>query len=212
MAKIKVAKGAPRTDMTPMVDMFMLLLTFFMLTATFRPQEPTQVDTPNSISEKITPERNIITVYVGKENKVFFNIDNGEDSTQHIRQKVLADVGRVYNITFTPEQLSKFERMAAFGMPIKNMAAWIDAPSEKERQGLQTGIPVDTVNAATSELANWILYARQSNPKAEATIRGDNTADYKAVKQVLDIFQGAKIDKFNLVTNLEKVEAKLEIQ
>jgi len=212
MGKIKVAKSAPRTDMTPMVDMFMLLLTFFMLTATFRPQEPTQVDSPNSISEKLTPEQNVITVYVGKDNKVFFNIDNGEDSTQHIRQKVLADVGKVYNITFTPEQLSKFERMAAFGMPIKDMAAWIDAPSEKERQVLQTGVPVDTTNAATSELANWILYSRQANPKAEATIRGDNTADYKAVKQVLDIFQGAKINKFNLVTNLEKVEVKLENQ
>jgi biopolymer transport protein ExbD len=209
MAKIKVAKSSPRTDMTPMVDMFMLLLTFFMLTATFRPQEPTQVDTPNSISEKITPEKNVITVYIGKENKVFFNLDNGEDSTQHVRQKVLANVGAIYNLKFTPEQLSKFERMAAFGMPIEKMAAWIDAPNQQARDVLNTGIPVDTTDAATSELANWILYSRQANPKAEATIRGDNTADYKAVKQVLDIFQGAKIDKFNLVTNLEKVEVKL---
>lgn len=210
MAKIKVAKGAPRTDMTPMVDMFMLLLTFFMLTATFRPQEPTQVDTPGSISEKLIPEKNTITVYVGKDNKVFFNLDNGEDSTLHIRQEVLRNVGKAYNIAFTEEQLSKFERMAAFGMPIEKVAAWIDAPNEQERQLLQTGIPVDTVNTETSELANWILYARKANPRAEATIRGDNTADYKAVKQVLDIFQGAKINNFNLVTNLEKVEVKLD--
>jgi len=210
MAKIKVAKSAPRTDMTPMVDMFMLLLTFFMLTATFRPQEPTQVDAPNSISEQITPERNVITVYVGKENKVFFNLDNGEDSTLHIRQEVLKNVGAAYNLSFTPEQLSKFERMSAFGMPIEKMAAWIDAPNESERLVLQTGIPVDTTDAATSELANWILYARKANPRAVATIRGDNTADFKAVKQVLDIFQGAKINQFNLVTNLEKVEVKLD--
>src|SRR4030042_2974266 len=160
MAKIKVAKSAPRADMTPMVDMFMLLLTFFMLTATFRPQEPTQVDTPGSISEKITPERNVITVYVGKDNKVFFNLDNGEDSTLHIRQEVLKNVGAAYNLSFTPEQLSKFERMSAFGMPIEKMGAWIDAPNESERQPLQTGIPVDTTDAATSELANWILSAR----------------------------------------------------
>jgi biopolymer transport protein ExbD len=209
MSKIKVAKSAPRTDMTPMVDMFMLLLTFFMLTATFRPQEPTQVDTPNSISEKLIPEKNTITVYIGKNDKVFFNLDNGEDSTLHIRQEVLKNVGAAYNITFTPEQLSKFERMAAFGMPIENIGAWIDAPTEAERQPMQVGIPVDTTNAATSELANWILYARKANPRAEATIRGDNNADYKAVKQVLDIFQAAKINNFNLVTNLEKVEAKL---
>jgi biopolymer transport protein ExbD len=181
-----------------------------MLTATFRPQEPTQVDAPSSISEQITPERNVITVYVGKENKVFFNLDNGDDSTLHIRQEVLKNVGAAYNLSFTPEQLSKFERMSAFGMPIDKMAAWIDAPDESERLVLQTGIPVDTTDAATSELANWILYARKANPRAVATIRGDNTADFKAVKQVLDIFQGAKINQFNLVTNLEKVEVKLD--
>jgi len=127
----------------------------------------------------------------------------------HVRQEVLKNVGAAYNISFTPEQLSKFERMDAFGMPIEKMAEWIDAKDNKERELLQTGIPVDTTDAATSELANWILYARKANPRAEATIRGDNTADYKAVKQVLDIFQGAKINSFNLVTNLEKVEVKL---
>ncbi|MBN1415326.1 MAG: biopolymer transporter ExbD [Bacteroidales bacterium] len=207
MAKIKVAKGAPRTDMTPMVDMFMLLLTFFMLTATFRPQEPTQVDMPNSISEKLIPERNAITVFIGKDNKVFFNIDNGEDSTLHIRQEVLKNVGQQFDITFTYDQLSKFERMDAFGMPVSNIAEWIDAPDQSTRDKLQVGIPVDSTN---NELAMWILYSRKVNPKAEATIRGDNIADYKAVKKVLDIFQEAKINKFNLVTNLEKVEVSLE--
>src|SRR4030042_7116992 len=207
MAKIKVAKSAPRADMTPMVDMFMLLLTFFMLTATFRPQEPTQVDTPNSISEKITPEKNVITVYIGKDNKVFFNLDNGEDSTQHVRQEVLKSVGEQFQITFTPDQLSKFERLAAFGMPVSKIGDWIDPPNQNARDALQEGIPVDSTN---NELAMWILYARKVNPKAEATIRGDNVADYKAVKKVLDIFQEAKINKFNLITNLEKVEVKLE--
>ena len=49
--------------MTPMVDLFFLLLIFFILTATFRPQEAVQVDTPTSVSNKTTPERHIITHY-----------------------------------------------------------------------------------------------------------------------------------------------------
>ena len=78
--------------MTPMVDLFFLLLTFFMLTTTFRPQEAVQVDTPYSISEKISPERNVITLLVSKDDKVFFNIDNGKDSAKHIRKEVLENV------------------------------------------------------------------------------------------------------------------------
>ena len=51
MSKIKLAAHQPHIDMTPMVDLFMLLLTFFMLTTSFKPSEAVQVDTPNSVSE-----------------------------------------------------------------------------------------------------------------------------------------------------------------
>ena len=57
MSKLKLPKRSPSIDMTPMVDLFFLLLTFFMLTTSFKPTEAVQVDTPNSISEQITPEK-----------------------------------------------------------------------------------------------------------------------------------------------------------
>ena len=46
MANIKAPKGSPTIDMTPMVDLAFLLVTFFMLAANFRSDEPVQVDTP----------------------------------------------------------------------------------------------------------------------------------------------------------------------
>ena len=50
MPKIKLPTKSPHIDMTPMVDLFSVVLTFLMLTATMRQTEPAPVDTPTSIS------------------------------------------------------------------------------------------------------------------------------------------------------------------
>jgi biopolymer transport protein ExbD len=207
MPKIKQAARSPHIDMTPMVDMFSLLLTFFMLTSTFRPQEPAIIETPNSVSEKQAPDNDIMTIYVAVDGNVFFNFDNGKDTSTHFRRELLTKMGEQYKITFTPKEIDKFGKLASFGMPIKDLKTWINAEDSKEKEKLQTGVPMDSTD---NQLAWWVRSARMTNPNAEVAIKGDAETDYSKIKKVMDLLQENNVNKFNLVTNLMKAEATIK--
>jgi len=189
------------------VDLFALLLTFFMLTTSFRPQEATVIDSPSSISEKVAPDKDVITILVGKDNKVYLNFDNGADTATLIRKEVLKKIAEQYSLTFTEKEMNTFANLSSFGMPAKSLKAWINTEDSKEKELLQTGIPIDSTD---NQLNLWVRFIRIQNPNAVVAIKGDADADYKAVKQVMDILQENQVNKFNLVTTLVKEEAKLE--
>lgn len=189
-------KGAPPIDMTPMVDLAFLLVTFFMLTATAIPDEPVSVDTPSSVSEIKIPETNVMTITVGKNGRVFFNVDG-----QYTRAELLGRIGTQYGVQFTPEETKTFAIISSIGVPIGSLKQFLSMSPEERKAVDQTGIPCDS---AQNELASWVLEARLSNPKLRIAIKGDRDASYPSVKKVIDTMIDKKVNRFNLITSMEK--------
>jgi biopolymer transport protein ExbD len=212
MPKIKLPTKSPHIDMTPMVDLFSVVLTFLMLTTTMRQQEPAPVDTPYSISEKPTPDFNTMTLLLSKDNRVFLNFDNGPDTLLKFRPKILEAMGQRYNIQFTEEEKRTFEKYpSSMGVPIGKMKEFLDTNDKKTREELEkTGIPIDSTD---NQLADWIFCTRTVNPNVQACIKGDAGTGFEIVKKVLDIMADKNVFKFNLITSLEAAKINLaEIQ
>lgn len=62
--------------MTPLVDVAFLLLTFFMLTTTFKPTEEVTIVLPASHSEFKLPESDVMTIEISKDGRLFLGVDS----------------------------------------------------------------------------------------------------------------------------------------
>ncbi|NCS90293.1 MAG: biopolymer transporter ExbD [Ignavibacteria bacterium CG22_combo_CG10-13_8_21_14_all_37_15] len=75
MARIKKKRVNVAVDMTPLVDVAFLLLTFFMMTTQFKPPEEVEVSLPASHSEIKLPGANLMTIWINKESKIYLGFD-----------------------------------------------------------------------------------------------------------------------------------------
>ena len=195
MPKVKPHRSNPSLDMTPMVDLAFLLVTFFMLISKFAPEEVVVVDTPSSTSEIKLPEADIITISVDKTGRIFYGVDG-----QNTKLALIEKMEKKYNITFSPTERTKFSLMPSFGVPISQLKSLLNVPESQVKNVKQPGVPADSLN---NELGDWVMQTRYSNPKVRIAIKGDNDADVPTIKKVIKTLQDNKINKFNLITDME---------
>jgi len=79
-----------KLDMTPMVDVGFLLLTFFMLTTQFKPEESVEIALPDSHSNFKLPDADVITISVSKDSRIFLGFDS-----QNMRSAVFGEANRL---------------------------------------------------------------------------------------------------------------------
>lgn len=203
MGRFKIKKQDTFIDMTPMSDVMVLLLTFFMLTATFVKEEPVKVVTPGSVSEIKIPESNLLTIFVRPNadnvtGKVFMTMDSKEVLGQ-MADKVLEGL--------TPDQKKAFQLAPTFGYPKDQMKAWLDAPAESRNSLLNkeaAGIPCDSAN---DQLKEWVQAARDAaGDNMRIAIKADQKTPYAVIKNVMNSLRSIHENRYNLITSLKNGE------
>jgi biopolymer transport protein ExbD len=74
--KVRAKKQSTKTDMTPMVDLAFLLLTFFLLTTTFNKPKTMEVNMPDKVDDETQQtkinERDILNLVLAEDDKIFW--------------------------------------------------------------------------------------------------------------------------------------------
>lgn len=183
-----------------MVDLAFLLVTFFMLTTKFAPQEEVVVDTPASVSEIRLPESHVIMISIDKDGRVFFGMDDAK-----AKGDLLSRMGQKYGISFNANQAKNFSNISSVGVPVQQLPDLLSRDTEQRKAIKQPGIPIDSLN---NQLSAWVKAAQSASyaafqKPAYIAIKGDGAADVPTVKRVIKLLQDDNINRFNLITDLE---------
>ena len=200
MGKVKIKKNDVWIDMTPMSDVMVLLLCFFMWTSTFVKQEPVKVTTPGSVSEIKVPEKNVLSILVDKTGKVFMSMDNQNDLVD-----VLSGMTGQFGVSLTAAQTKKFQNDPMWGVPMEKLETYLSLDQQQMTEALQNeGIPTDSIDGRESEFQMWVRQAMDINPDIKVSIKCDEETPYSVVKKLMSELQDINANRYYLITSLAK--------
>ena len=207
MGKVKIKKSDIWIDMTPMSDVMVLLLTFFMLTSTFVKNDPVKVITPGSVSEIKVPEANVLNIHVAKDGKVFLTIENTNDLLA-----MVYGMSDRFGVALNGQQVETLKKHSMLGVSMDELAGYLSLPEENLTEVIQgKGIPTDSIDNGSGELGKsefqlWVTEARNANEDLKLAIKGDQDTPYEVIGRVMSELQDMNENRYYLITSLKAQE------
>lgn len=208
MPKHKPKRHTPGIDMTAMVDVAFLLLTFFILTTKFRAEERKKLDLPFSTGIiDIPADSSTMLISASPDGEVFIGF--GDPGT---RMKVLDKVLQNSSMSSRVTEAGKkhFSLLTDFGVPIQQFPNWLGKNAAGQphsdlemKEFPHRGIPLGDKPGTNNELVTWIAAARNVNIKMDFAIKGDNKVPMPTIEKIIHSLQEKKANKFYLITNME---------
>ena len=208
MPKVKVPRKSTNIDMTAMCDVAFLLLSFFILTTKFKPDEALSVVTPKSVSTKPAEQKDVVLITMDKDGKVYFSVS--DDATAE-KSEIIDVVDQLKGLGLTDQEKASFRRTASFvGVPFAQLKSYLKLQPEQLKGFNSPGIPLDSAN---NELVVWMRAAATAfqGGKMNLLVKGDNEAKYPSFKGIIDAFKKNEIFKFQMITDPEGVPAGTEL-
>src|SRR5690606_14914916 len=202
MPKIKVPRKSTFVDMTAMCDVAFLLLSFFILTSKFKPDEELSVVTPKSVATEAALENDVVLITMDAEGRAFFSVSD-EAMTQ--KRSIIEEISTERNLNLTEDEVKGFLRAGSYiGVPFNQLKSFLTLKSEDRAKLELPGIPLDSAN---NELQVWLRAANNAfmGQKMNLMLKGDQEAKYPTFKGVLDALKANDMLKFQLITDPDAI-------
>ena len=219
MAKMKIKKTDVWIDMTPMSDVMVLLLTFFMLSANFVKNEIVKVVTPSSETMAKVPTSATLDITVDSVGRVFL----ATDKTVTL-EKALTQMLQERGVTLTTEQTKLFLQETQLGIPMLQLPEYLGRSHEDQVRLLKNaGIPTDSIMSREDQMSEFQLWVKALKKgykdwydaleevdkagvanKLEICIKTSKDAPYAMFKTVINELQDINESRYKLVTQYKK--------
>ena len=221
MGKIKIKKNDVWIDMTPMSDVMVLLLTFFMLSVNFTKNEVVKVITPGSTTKAKVSSSAVLDITIDPEGRVLMSTDKVVTL-----EKALDQMLKDRETSLTADQKKEIVNFNQIGIPVRSLPDFLSKSHEDQVKLMKTtGIPTDSLQNREDKMSEFQLWVKAMkngykewyNDLADAEkvgvantleicIKADKETPYSAVKMVIAELQDINESRYKLVTQAKKLE------